>query len=346
MSISASQLLKQLSPLVESIFGDGSVAVSEVSPVEKIRKGALVFAAQSEQLAVALQSEAAIIVTKTGMLKPEDSRGKTILNVKRVNLAHAKIALLLHGRQPTKVSGVHPTAVIASSAKIGKNTGIGPYSVIGENVVIGDNCSIGPHCIIADDARVGSGCVFWGQLYIGAQCEIGNECVIHPQVSIGAEGFGFAPDDQNNHHRIPQIGKVVIEDRVDIGALTNIDRATFAETRIGAGTKLDTHIHIAHNNIIGKNCIITAGLNMAGSSRVGDNCVMGGNVSITDHVNVANNVQLGGLSGVSNDIEAPGAYGGYPIQPMKQYLKTTATFVHLVEMRKNIHAIMKKLDLK
>ncbi|MEQ1876269.1 MAG: UDP-3-O-(3-hydroxymyristoyl)glucosamine N-acyltransferase [Bdellovibrionia bacterium] len=346
MSHTAAELLKQFSPLIESILGDGSVSISQVSPLERIRPGSLVFATHPDQLEQALKSEALIVVTKTGMVTLERTNGKTVLLTKRVNLAHAKIVHFIHGRQPTKTTGIHPTAIIALSAKIGKGTGIGPYCIIGENVVIGEGGSIGPHCIIAENARIGDRSVFWGQLYVGARCEIGNDCVIHPQVSIGPEGFGFAADDANNQHKIPQIGTVIIEDRVDIGSMSTIDRATFGETRIGAGSKLDTHVHIAHNCSIGKNCLLTAGLNMAGSSHMGDNCMTGGNVTITDHIRIGNNIHFGGLSGVAKTVEKSGAYGGYPLQPMKDYLKTTATMVHLVEMRKNIHAIMKKLDLK
>ncbi|MBX9769071.1 MAG: UDP-3-O-(3-hydroxymyristoyl)glucosamine N-acyltransferase, partial [Bdellovibrionales bacterium] len=169
---------------------------------------------------------------------------------------------------------------------------------------------------------------------------------VQPHSTIGSPGFGFATDQQGLHHPIPQIGFVQIDSDVSIGANCAIDRGTFGPTRIGSGTKIDNFAHIAHNCEIGKNCMITAGIIIAGSSKLGDWVVTGGSVRITDHVEIASKVQLGGNSAVTKDVPTAGAYGGHPLQPLKEYLRTTSSLPHLPEIRKTLNRILEKLNLE
>lgn len=342
MSFTCQSLKNAFPDLIEAIVGDGSINVSSFSPVEKIEPGTTVFASDREQLELALNSDAAVIVTKPKQAEstPPD---KTLLLVKNVPMAQALIIERVLGPLLKASGETHPASSIAKSAKLGARVTIGAFAVIGENCVIGDDAYVGAGTVVEAGTVIGRRTRLIASVYVGPGTQIGDDCTIHPHVTIANEGYGFAHDEKGRHYRIPQRGRVVIEDRVEIGSHCNIDRATFQETRVGAGTKLDAHIHIAHNCSIGRDGLVTAGLVMGGSSHVGNNVLLGGNVTITDHVKIADGVQLGGLSGVAKDITQAGAYGGYPLQPMKDYLRTTATMIHLVQMRKDLSELVKKV---
>ncbi|HEX4922498.1 MAG TPA: UDP-3-O-(3-hydroxymyristoyl)glucosamine N-acyltransferase [Bdellovibrionales bacterium] len=342
MSITCRELKTAFPGLIDTVIGDESVTVTAFSPVENVVPGAAVFASDREQLELALKSQASVVVAKT-QLAPQSVQGKTLLLTKNVPLAQALIIEKVLGPLLKPTGQVHVSSFVAKSAKLGARVTVGAFAVIGDNCVIGDDAYIGAGCVLEYGVHIGLRSKLVATVYVGPETRVGEDCVIHPQVTIANEGYGFAHDEKGRHYRIPQRGRVVIEDRVEIGSHCNIDRATFQETRIASGTKFDAHVHIAHNCSIGRDGLITAGLVMGGSSHIGNNVVMGGNVTITDHVKIADRVQLGGLSGVAKDITEPGAYGGYPLQPMKDYLRTTATMTHLVQMRKDLSELVKKV---
>ncbi len=230
------------------------------------------------------------------------------------------------------------------SAQIGDNVIIYPGSYIGAHAKIDHNTTIGPNCSLFEHSQIGQHTKLMGHVVIHSNCQIGNHCIIHSNTTIGSDGFSYTSDLDKKPLKIPQIGRVVIEDFVEIGANCAIDRAAFDETRVGEHTKIDNLCHIAHNCKIGKNCLITAGFFVAGSTQLEDNIIIGGKVTITDHIKVCSNVQLAGLAVVSKSIKQPGAYGGYPLQPLKKFLKTTATLVHLPKMRKSILEIINKIQ--
>lgn len=241
-------------------------------------------------------------------------------------------------------AGISPQSWIHPSAIIESGVSIGPFTTIGPNVIIQKGSHIGSHCIIEGESHIGSECFLEGHVFIGRQTQIGKRCRIKPFASIGTDGYGYFPA-KNNTIKIPQIGKVIIEDFVDIGSGTCIDRATITHTRIGKGTKIDNLVHIAHNCDIGRYCFITACFAMAGSTKIGDHFMTGGATSVGSHLTIANDVTLAGASVVMSDITSSGQYGGHPLQPMKNYLKTQVMLNQLLNLKKQIHLILKHINL-
>ena len=214
---------------------------------------------------------------------------------------------------------------------------------MGAGAVIGKDALIGPGCVVEEGARVGEGTVLHALVFLGRFCVVGDRCEIHPHTTIGSDGYAYAQDESRHHHKIPQLGIVSIEDDVEIQANCAIDRAAFGVTRIGRGTKIDNLCHIAHNCDIGEHVLLTGGFFVAGSSTVGDHCVAGGRATITDHVKVCAGVQLGGLCGVTKDLTEPGAYSGYPLQPMGKFLRTATSLPHLPELRRRVADLERRL---
>jgi UDP-3-O-[3-hydroxymyristoyl] glucosamine N-acyltransferase len=199
---------------------------------------------------------------------------------------------------------------------------------------------------VETDAVVGEGSHIHANVFIGHGTVIGRNCVIHPMASLGNDGFGYAHDEQFNHYRHVHYGRLVIEDDVHVGACVTIDRGHFVDSVIGYGTKIDNHCHLAHNVRVGRNCLMAGDFMTAGSVTIGNNNVFGGSARVTDHVTVGENMQFAGLAAVSKDIDEPGkAFGGHPLQPVNEYLKTCASVAHLPEIRKNLARVMRKLGI-
>lgn len=240
----------------------------------------------------------------------------------------------------------HPTAVISSTAKIGKNVKIGPGAVISDGVELANDVIVGANTVLEPFVKVGPRTHVHPLVFIGHSCEIGADCEIKPHTTIGGDGFGFAHDNKGQHYPITHYGKVIIEDRVHIGSSVNIDRGTFDDSRIGEGTKLDNHSHFGHNVRIGKNTILVGGQLFAGSVTVGSNCVFGGRVAVQGHLNICDNVHLMGITAVGKGIDKPGQYGGLPVQKMNDELRTRAVLPFLPKMKKQISRILKKLEME
>jgi UDP-3-O-[3-hydroxymyristoyl] glucosamine N-acyltransferase len=239
----------------------------------------------------------------------------------------------------------HPTAVVHDRASIGKNVVLGPYCVIGAGAVIGDGCLIGSHTVVENGAQVGASTILHPHVFLGADCRVGRDCEIHPHTSIGSDGFGYASGKTGRPKKIPHLGNVVIGDEVEIGSNCAIDRAKLASTYIRSGAKLDNICHIAHNCDLGENGFYTAGFFMAGSTKIGKHFVTGGNSVVSAHLTLTDNVTLAGRSTVTADITEPGPYGGYPLQPLRDALRSIANIAHLTEMRKNLNRVMKRLNI-
>ena len=239
----------------------------------------------------------------------------------------------------------HPTAVVHCDATIGEGVFLGPYCVIGAGASIGDDCMIGAHTVVENGAMIGARSILHPQVFVGARCQLGEDCEIHPHTSIGSDGFGYALDPGGKPRKIPHLGNVIIGDGVEIGSNCAIDRATLTSTHIRSGTKLDNICHIAHNCDLGENGFFTAGFMMGGSTKIGRQFVTGGNSVVTAHVTVGDNVVLSGRSSVTNDVPKAGAYGGYPLQPLKEALRTAVSIGHLNEIRRNLKRVMKHLHL-
>jgi UDP-3-O-[3-hydroxymyristoyl] glucosamine N-acyltransferase len=258
--------------------------------------------------------------------------------------AFASLLRLVDQARPRK-KGIHPTAIIETSAKVGSDVFIGPYAYIGENCVIGDGCSIYPHVYIGDNTRLGNSCTLNPGVKIYHDCLLGEGCIIHAGSVIGSDGFGFAPQSDNEFMKIPQLGNVVLEDHVEIGANVTIDRATMGSTIIRKGVKLDNLIQIGHNVEVGENTVMAAQTGISGSTKIGKNCMFGGQVGLAGHLKIADGTKIGAQGGILGDVkEENTVILGSPAIELKQYLRSTVVFKKLPEMKVKIESLEKEIE--
>lgn len=273
--------------------------------------------------------------------EPEDTCGKNILVVENPKLAFAK---LIHVFSPPPVypEGIHPTAIVDPTARVDASASVGAYVVIGPRAEVGPKTVVHPRVVIEADCRIGSACEIHAGVILHARTQLGDRVIIRGNAVIGGEGFGFATED-GKHTRLPQIGRVVIGDDVEIGACCTIDNATFGETSIGRGTKLDNLVHLGHNVQIGEDCFIISQVGIAGSTKIGNHCVLAGQTGVTGHVTIADHVTCGGKTGVIGNITEPGTYVGYPARPHRQWGRIEGALTHLPELIKRVKRLEKAL---
>ena len=339
--------------LLTELVGSGKREIANVSPAEKFGPEDLVFVEREEFLEAILSSPAppaALVISpafKERLSKERLGRFKDVdlLIARNVKLALAVISadFAPDPRWTEWPSAVHPSAVIHESASLHESVIVGPRVVIGANARIDQNTVLKAGVIIEHGVRVGKNCVIHPNVVIGYKCEIGSDVIIRAGSIIGSEGFGYAQNEKGESFPIPQTGKVVIEDRVSVGANNCIDRATYSETRIGQGTKLDNLCHIAHNVRIGRDCLLTAGFVVAGSTKIGDRLIASGQTGVLDHLEITDDVILLHRAGVIQNIEKPGMYAGLPAEPLPEHLKISALLRKLSDMRKRIQKLEKKI---
>ncbi|MES3038708.1 MAG: UDP-3-O-(3-hydroxymyristoyl)glucosamine N-acyltransferase [Bdellovibrionota bacterium] len=344
--LTVQKLLQTLPQGLTLLQGSNDAIITEIVPPDKSHATALVFASEKALFDTAKAKGFGALCIPTSLQKHVSDNGKdTILVYKDLPQTFAALFPLFDKPVQNFSDSKFPTFV-DPTAKLGKSVAVEPFAVIGRNCIIGNNCRIGSHCIIEEGTIIGDGTILHGHVFIGRNTKMGANCIIHANTTIGSDGFGFARQASGAMSKIPQLGIVVIEDDVEIGANCAIDRATMTETRIGRGTKIDNLCHIAHNCKVGENNVLAAGLFIAGSSQTGNFVTTGGGVMIADHVKITNQVMLAGKSGVTKDIETSGAYGGYPLQPLKESLKNIANIGNLTTMRKQLHRALKALNLE
>ena len=326
-----------------------AIAASCRTPAEA-GPDSLVFAGDPEQLAITRQRGAAILIVQRGIadqLVPEEAAIGCCFSVSSVPMGMA--VLLKHfdrKRERFAQWGErHPTAVVHAAATVASDALLGPYCVIGAGASIGEGCCIGAHVVVENGARIGAGTILHPHVFVGAGCEIGLNCEIHPHTTIGSDGFGYAVGASRRPQKLSHLGNVCIGDEVEIGGNCSIDRATLTSTYIRSGTKLDNIGHIAHNCDLGEDGFYTAGFMMAGSTTIGRRFVTGGNSVVSAHLTLADDVSLAGRSTVTNDVREPGHYGGYPLQPLKDALRTISSLGQISEMRRNLNRVLKHLQL-
>ena len=239
--------------------------------------------------------------------------------------------------------GVLAGATVADSAQIDQSVTIYPGCVVGERVRIGSGTTLYPGVVIYDDVQIGEKCILHANSVVRERCRLGDRVILQPGAIIGSDGFGFAPDGQS-YYKIPQVGIVVLEDDVEIGAATCVDRAAMGETLVGRGTKLDNLVQIAHNVRIGEDCIIVSQVGIAGSTQVGNHCTFGGQTAIAGHLKIGENVMIGARGGAAGNVEPNQVMSGAPLLPHKQWQKAAMTFGKLPEMRKDMQLMKKRLE--
>lgn len=328
-SISIDQITA-ISPRALSLKQKFDLLLTEVLPAEHAKSTSLVFVSNKSLFHKALANQArAIILTETlfNEVQSEVPKNVTIWTTANIHESMSSVLQLFDKKLEHLTAGIHPTACIHPTAQVSKTAHIGAYTVIDAHAIIGDEAVLYPH------------------VYIGAYCEIGKRCYISSHVSIGTDGFGFFTDKNSIHHKIPQIGKVVIEDDCEFGSHCAVDRATLTETRIKKGSKFDNFCHIAHNVQIGENAIVAAGFIVAGSTIIGKNLMTSGGVHILGHLKITDNVVLSGRACALQNIEEPGMYGGWPLESHKESIKTHVSIPKIKEIRKQVNTIMKHLNL-
>ena len=343
-SLTTAQLLddfKATGILVDRTGPD--VTIERPAPVEACGPGDLVFADAEAYLETILRRKPAAVVTHPDLAVRLP--GLAVVTAKNVRLAQACILQRYFDRDVRNEGWprVHASAVVHDTASVPPSVTIGPNAVVGAGARLGERCVVLAGASIERDAALGEDTVVHPNAVIGWGCEIGVRCTIKAGAVIGSEGFGFAQDEKRRNHRVPQLGRVVIEDDVVVGAACCIDRAAFGDTRIGAGTVLDNLCHIAHNVKIGEDCILTAMLCIAGSTTIGNRVITSGMTGILDHVTVCDDVVLVQRAGVASDIKDPGTYAGAPLQSLKAYMKSQALVRRLTDMRSEIRDLRHRL---
>lgn len=310
--------------------------VQRVSSVRGTDAASIVFAESDASLQEALASNAAAVLTTPQLAARIDAPKKPLLLVAQPRLAFAQAAILLRAKLP--VSGIHPTAILAASVILGKGVSIGPYAVLGEHVRIGDRTLISAGCVIADDVTLGADCNIFPRVVIYSGVTLGERVTVHSGCVLGSDGFGYVRDATTGAYtQFPQQGTLLIEDDVEIGANTTVDRGALEETRIERGTKLDNLVHIGHNVRVGRNVVIAAQTGISGSSTIGEGAILGGQVGVGEHAEIGPNVILGGGAGVlsKKKLRGPGmVFWGRPAQPLRDYLKGLATLARLTRKAK------------
>ncbi len=328
------------------IVGDGSVRISNVSKIEEGQPGTLAFLANPKYEAYLYTTKASVIlINKNVELKSEVE--PTLIKVDDAYQSFASLLELYMQAKANSKKGIEQPSFVSETAKIGEDIYLGAFAYIGNNVTIGTNVKIYPNAYVGDNTTIADNCILYSGVKIYEDCVIGKNCIIHAGAVIGADGFGFAPQNDGTYKKIPQIGNVILEDDVEIGANTCIDCATMGSTIIRQGTKLDDLIMVGHNCEIGKNTVFAAQVGVAGSSKVGDNCKFGGQVGIAGHAKIGNNVQLGGQAGVSGNVKDGKSMLGSPAIDIVLAAKSFVALKNLPGLVKDVHQLKKEIkDLK
>ncbi len=324
-----------------TIDGDPSVKVNNFSKIEEGRPGSLSFLANPKYEHHIYNTEASIVLVNNDFI-PSAPVKSTLIKVAN---AYAALAVLLDmvEQSKKKKEGIDPSAFIHSTAKVGNGCYIGNFAFIGEHVIIGERCKIYPHAYIGDDAIIGDDSVIYPHVTIYEGCRIGNRCILHAGSVIGSDGFGFAPQG-DNYKKIPQLGNVILEDEVEIGANTTIDRAVMDSTIIRKGVKLDNLVQIAHNVEVGEHTVMASQVGISGSVKIGKHCQFGGQAGLAGHLRIEDNVSVGAQAGVIGNIEEGRTILGAPAIDAKNFMRSSAIFNRLPDIYRTIGQMQREIE--
>jgi UDP-3-O-[3-hydroxymyristoyl] glucosamine N-acyltransferase len=340
MNFTAAMIAEFLKGKVE---GDPEASVSDVSKIEEGKPGTLSFLANPKYEKYIYGTKSTIVIVNEDF-EPQQSVGATLIRVKNAYEAFAGL-LRLYDQSKPKKSGVSKLAAIAESAVLGKDVYAGEFTVISENAQIGNDVQLYPQVYIGDNVKIGEGTVIHPGVKVYEGSEIGNHCVIHSGAVIGGDGFGFAPSQENNYQKVPQVGKVILEDHVEVGANTTIDRATMGATILRKGVKLDNLIMIAHNVEVGENTVMAAQTGISGSTKVGKNCMFGGQVGLIGHITIADGVKIAAQSGIPKSIKKEGAVvQGSPPLDFTHFQRCAVIFKNLPDLRNQVIELERKVS--
>jgi UDP-3-O-[3-hydroxymyristoyl] glucosamine N-acyltransferase len=333
---------KQIADFLKGeIIGNPEVTVSNFSKIEEGKAGTITFLANPKYTHYIYDTEADIVLVNSDF-EPERPVRATLVKVPNAYTALASLMEMVNKSAPPK-SGTEPMSFIAPTANLGKEVYVGAFAYIGDQAEIGDGCKIYPQSYIGDNVKIGKNTVVYPGVRIYHNCHIGADCILHSGAVIGADGFGFSKEE-DIYHKIPQLGNVIIEDDVEIGANTTIDRAVMGSTIIRKGVKLDNLIQIAHNCEIGEHTAMAAQVGIAGSTKIGENCMLGGQVGIGGHITIGKNSQIGAQSGIISNIKEGSEIIGSPAMPVKSFFKSSIIMPKLPDMYRQLNALEKELS--
>jgi UDP-3-O-[3-hydroxymyristoyl] glucosamine N-acyltransferase len=320
------------------VIGDSSIVIQRVASLETAGEGDIAYVEDEKFFEAASASNASCVIVP----KDADIRASCRIEVKQPKLAFALIAAVLHPPKKREPA-IDPTAVIAASAEVDPSAFVGPHVCLSEYARVGPNTRIEAGVVIGANVTIGSECVLHPNVVLYDGVTLGNRVILHAGACIGADGFGYVRDDMG-YHKFPQIGTVVIEDDVELGAYTCVDRAALGQTRIGRGTKLDNMVHVGHNCDIGERVVIAAQTGISGSVTIEDDCVIGGQVGFGDHIRVESGAVIGSKAGVlPGKIVRPGVWWGIPIQPLDEYKRLNAHVSRVPQMREELKELRRRL---
>jgi UDP-3-O-[3-hydroxymyristoyl] glucosamine N-acyltransferase len=323
------------------IVGDENATVCTFAKIEEGMPGALSFLANPKYTSYIYDTQSSIVLVNKDFIAEQPVKA-TLIKTANAYESLAKLMALYESMKPKK-TGISPMASVAESATIGQDVYIGPFVHIGEKAVIGAGTIIEANTSVGDNATVGSNCILYNGVSIYHDCKVGNRCILHAGSVVGSDGFGFAPG-ANGYEKIPQIGIAILEDDVEIGANTCIDRATMGATIIKRGVKLDNMVQVAHNVVIDEHTVMAAQCGIAGSTKVGSWCMVGGQTGISGHIQIGNQVKVGGHSAISNSVKDGKAVMGYPAFDHGQFARATVIFKKLPEMYREMEALKKEIE--
>jgi len=334
---------EQIAGILEGeVLGNPKAEVHKLSKIEEGTKGSLTFLSNSKYQNYIYTTQATITIVNKSF-EAEQPITSTLIKVDDAYQAFSKL-LEYYNKVKLMKSGIEQPSVLSENVVYGTDLYLGSFCYVGKNVTIGNNVKIYPNTFIGDNVTIGHNCVFFAGVRIYSETEIGNNCVIHSGTIIGSDGFGFAPHDDGTYSKIPQIGNVILEDDVEVGSCTTIDRATMGSTIIRKGVKLDNQIQIAHNVEIGENTVIAAQTGVAGSTKIGKNCMIGGQVGVAGHITIGDNVRIQAQSGIGKSLKDDEVVQGSPAFTYGDFSKSYVHFRNLPKIVSELDALKKKIE--
>ena len=331
--------LQQLADLVGGhVSGDPDLEINRVAPIDRAQPGDITFVANPKYLSQLKECRASAVIIAPGIDVPD----VPLIVCANPYLAFAKILTFLQA-STQQAKGIMAGAMVAESAEVDRSVTIYPGCVVGEQVKIGAGTVLYPNVVVYDGVTIGKDCILHASSIVREGCVLADRVILQPSAVVGSDGFGFAPDG-SRYYKIPQVGIVVLEDDVEVGACSCIDRAALGETRIKRGTKLDNLVQVAHNVEVGEDCILVAQSGFAGSCKIGDHCTFGGQAAVAGHLTIGDNVMVGGRGGATGNVASNQILSGVPLIPHKQWLRATMTLPKLPEMRKEMQQMKKRLE--
>lgn len=338
MEFTARQIADFVNGTVE---GNPEAKVTSFAKIEEGRTGAISFLSNPKYTHYLYDTQSSVVLVNND-LQLEHPVKATLIRVDNAYECVARLLQMYESMKPRK-KGIHPQACIAETAHVGEDCYVGAFAYIGENVTIGKGTQIYPHVVVEDNATIGEGCVLYPNVSVYHDCQIGYRVILHSGAVIGADGFGFAPGE-NGYDKIPQIGNVVIEDDVEIGANACVDRSTMGSTIVHRGAKIDNLVQIAHNVEVGEHTVMSAQVGIAGSTKVGRWCMFGGQAGFAGHITVGDHTNVGAQCGVNSSVKGNESLIGSPAQEPKSFFRSSVIFKKLPDMYRELEALKKKVD--